>query len=193
MNKLILLPFFLVLFLWQCSRQKQSNYHVDQFWGTTLNGEKIQLKEVQARRIALNVYSPTCVPCYKELPALHHIYAQMQKAGAGQMYLAIDPDTILDDTEGLSEQKKIQQSIQIMKKEKQKRQIEIPILIMSKPFIVQPQGGLITGTPETLLFDTQPLALFYNFIGPISEEKLESAIINDPRVIFFKRTFGGLL
>ena len=78
---------FLVVILLSCSTHKQSNFHVEKFVGVTLEGQEVAMRELTARRIALNVYSPTCVPCYKELPALHYLYDEMQKKQAGKLYI----------------------------------------------------------------------------------------------------------
>jgi len=50
----------------------------------------------------------------------------------------------------------------------------------------------MTGRPETLLFKTNPLILYYNFIGPLSEEKDISIIQNQNKIKFFKLMLGGV-
>ncbi|MEM7179793.1 MAG: TlpA family protein disulfide reductase [Spirochaetota bacterium] len=181
----------IVFFLFSCSTHKQSNFHVEKFVGVTLDGKEVVIRNLNARRVALNVYSPTCVPCFKELPALHYLYDEMQKNKAGELYIVVDPYSLQDGQETKSAATALRSAQAMMQLEKEKRGIRIPILIMKPPFAVKPEGGLVTGTPETLLFDTKPLSLFYNFIGPLSEAQEISEITQEPRVVFFKRMFAG--
>ena len=78
-----------------------------------------------------------------------------------------------------------------MEKEVLEKKIELPILIMKRPFRVSQGDGLITGRPETLLFKMNPLILYYNFIGPISEGNETKFIENENKVKFFKLMLGG--
>lgn len=106
--------------------------------------------------------------------------------------MVVDPYSIVDSSENKSFEEVYPQAVQLMQEEVIKRNITLPVIIMRPPFKVTPGGGLITGTPETLLLKTNPLILYYNFIGSISEKESIEAIQNDLKVKFFKRTVGGI-
>lgn len=190
---LILNIFLLILGVFafgSCNSQRVSNLNVAQFEGFDLNGKLIKLDEIPASRIALNVYSPTCVPCVKEIPVLNHVYREISKNESLKFYMVVDPALLIENP-AIPESEQIKQATEIMKKEVIDKKIELPILIMKSPFKVIPEGGLITGTPETLLFKTKPLTLYYNFIGPISEKSELSEIQKENKVKFFIKTLGG--
>jgi hypothetical protein len=109
----------------------------------------------------------------------------------GEFYMVVDPTLLVEDAK-LSQEELEKKAISIMQMEVQKRNIELPILVMREPFRVDPQKGLVTGTPETLLFKTSPLRLYYNFLGSISEKTDPIEIEKDSRVKFFMRTLGGI-
>ncbi|MCB1157275.1 MAG: TlpA family protein disulfide reductase [Leptospiraceae bacterium] len=159
--------------------------------GRDLQGKTIHLATIQkVDRIALNVYSPTCIPCVKELPALDYLHREIQKNQRGLLYLVVDPFNVTDLEEGTDFERAYTEAAKVMKEEVQKRNIQIPVLIMKKPFEVKPGTGLITGTPETLLFETRPLNLYYNFVGPISEAMDIPQLEKDTKILFFKKVFG---
>jgi thiol-disulfide isomerase/thioredoxin len=191
MKNFTLFLVFLFLLL-GCGAKKKSNLDVDKFTGTTLSGEKIVFTELKMQRVVWNVYSQTCVPCFKEIPALNYIQTEMKRQNLGQIYMVVDPAQIFDNTQKLSKDAVFQKVKEIMTLEKTKRNIELPIVVMDEPFKVTPGEGFVTGTPETLLFKTSPFILYYNFIGSVSDkEKLED-IIADPKVHFFIRLLGGV-
>jgi thiol-disulfide isomerase/thioredoxin len=185
------LYFYLVL-CFGCGTYQESNLGVEKFTGVDLGGNFIELSKLSTPRIAINVYSPTCIPCYKEIPTLNHLYEEMEKTGQGKFFLVVDPITVVEDGEGLSSEDREKKSIQIMQEEVKKRGIKPPVLVMKPEFRVTPGTGLITGTPETLIFRTGPLRLYYNFIGSISEKQTEEEILNDSKVKFFKKVLGGM-
>lgn len=185
------LYYFLLLFFLSCTAKTESNLHVDQFQGTNLSGETKFLKDINSPRVVLNVYSPTCVPCFKEIPTLNYLYREMKSKSMGEFYMVVDPTLLVEDAK-LSQEELEKKAISIMQMEVQKRNIELPILVMREPFRVDPQKGLVTGTPETLLFKTSPLRLYYNFLGSISEKTDPIEIEKDSRVKFFMRTLGGI-
>ena len=179
------------LFLFSCSTRVVSNFDVSQYEGVTLTGETIRLSEAKVPLVGLNIYSSTCVPCVKEIPTLNYLYLKITEGKLGELYLVVDPYQIVEGSETLAVEEVFAKANQLMKMEVTKHSISLPVLLMKKPFTVDPKKGLITGTPETLLFKTSPLVLFYNFIGPISEKQKLEDIQTDNKVKFFLRMFGG--
>lgn len=191
--KSIVCCFFLIVgSVISCRTEKHSNLDVDSFVGVDLEGNSKILKEMNSPRLAINVYSPTCVPCFKEIPTLNYLRKEMVRTGLGEFFMVVDPYSITDQLEEVPFESIYEEAKKIMKEEVTKRGIELPILIMKPPFKVTPGKGLITGTPETLLFKTKPLILYYNFIGSISENENSEEIQNDLKVKFFKRVLGGI-
>ncbi len=183
--------FFLFLFF-GCEVSQSSNLGIENFKGYLLNGNLVTLQSLTYPRVVLNVYSPTCVPCYKEIPTLNLIHQELEKTRFGKLYIAIDPYLILENVGNHNEETIYQEAAKIMLEEVRKRNIQADVLIMKPPFQVTPRGGLITGTPETLLFKTNPLRLYYNFIGSISEKTNPEEIQNDSRYKFFMKILGGI-
>ncbi|TQE76153.1 TlpA disulfide reductase family protein [Leptospira noguchii] len=174
-----------------CALSEQSNLGIQEFQGITLDGQPVRLSEVKASRLILNVYGPNCVPCIKEIPALNYLYQEMQKDPKVQFYMAVDPSLFFDNSEVMSEDEMLTKVIPLVKDEIQRYKIQVPILLMKKPFQVSRTNSIITGTPETLLFKTKPFILYYNFIGPISEEENPQRLIVDQKILFFKRMAGS--
>ncbi|TGK17420.1 TlpA family protein disulfide reductase [Leptospira fluminis] len=174
-----------------CAPSEQSNLGVQAFEGLTLDDKPVRLSEVSADRIALNVYGPNCVPCIKEVPVLNHLYSELEGNPRIKFYMVVDPTVFVDNPEQMTEEEIIREAKVQMGSEIRKYGIKLPVLIMKKPFRISRNQGLVTGTPETLLFKTKPLVLYYNFIGPISEESDSSAIQKDRKVMFFKRMVGS--
>ena len=106
--------------------------------------------------------------------------------------MVVDPYSIVDEDKNLPFHDAYSLARKTMEEEVSKHNILLDVIIMKKPFKILPQKGLITGTPETLLLKTDPLVLYYNFIGPISSGKEEGKLQNDPKVLFFKRMMGGI-
>jgi thiol-disulfide isomerase/thioredoxin len=184
--------FLLTAFLANCYSQKQSNFDVSLYEGLDLLGKPIVLAELPLRRLAINVYAPTCIPCVKEIPALNYLFQEVNKDKSLGLYMVVDPYDIVPDAEPTSSFDELYPKAKaIMEKEVSEKKIDLPILIMKRPFRVSQGDGLITGRPETLLFKTKPLILFYNFIGPISEEKELNLIQTENKVKFFKLMLGG--
>ncbi|EQA36949.1 antioxidant, AhpC/TSA family [Leptospira inadai serovar Lyme str. 10] len=175
-----------------CAPSEQSNLGVQSFEGVTLDGQTIRLSDIQAERIALNVYGPNCVPCIKEVPVLNYLYKDLASNPRIKLYMVVDPTVFVDSPEKMTEEQIIKEANIQMREEIRKYGIKLPVLIMKKPFRISRNDGLVTGTPETLLFKTKPLVLYYNFIGPISEESDVLAIPKDGKVIFFKRMAGSV-
>ncbi len=188
----ILIFLLILLTSFNCRTKRVSNFYLDSFAGKDLEGKEIQFRDLNFPRIALNVYSPTCIPCFKEIPTLNYLREEMLKSHLGEFFMVVDPFSIVDESENKSFEEIYPKAVQLMKEEVKNRNITLPIIIMRPPFKVTPGNGLITGTPETLLLKTNPLILYYNFIGSISEKDTMEAIQNDLKVKFFKRTVGGI-
>jgi hypothetical protein len=184
----------LVLFIFgmDCRTKRESNLNVQTFVGVDLTGKEVSLKDEKTPRVAINVYSPTCIPCFKEIPSLNYLRNEMLNSKLGEFYMVVDPYSIVDGMDGKPFEDVYPEAMRVMKEEVKNRKIDLPILIMKPPFKVTPGEGLITGTPETLLFKTNPLILYYNFIGSISEQESLEDLKNDLKVKFFKRIIGGI-
>ena len=186
---------FVSVFLIQCTASKQSNLNVHLFSGVDTEGKTVRLSDIKdVRRVALNVYSPTCVPCYKEIPTLNYLYKEYSSGNHLKFFMVVDPYLITESAPTENEEAVTAKASAIMKEETAKRKIALPVLMMKRPFQVvsgQNSTALITGTPETLLFKTDPLILYYNFIGAVSEKEKEEEIAADAKVKFFKSIAGA--
>ncbi|WP_246838069.1 TlpA family protein disulfide reductase [Leptospira levettii] len=185
------LSLLISLCLINCAPAKSSYFGETLFVGVTADGEEINFANLAKDQIAMNVYSPDCVPCWKEIPALNLLYAEIQNKFPNKaIYMVVDPYQIVPDvTDELPFGQVYQMAKERMKVEIKNRNIQIPIIFMKKPFRVK-EGGLVTGTPETLLFETKPLRLYYNFLGSISELTTKETIEKDPKFNFFRYQFG---
>lgn len=181
-----------------CAKEKMVNFSAEKYEGISLEGEIVHLANINASRLALNVYSPTCVPCVKEIPTLNFLYHEFKdreaktvsgKNAGVKLYMVVDPYTVVPDSERMEESSVIPQAIKIMQREVLQKKIDLPVLVMKKPFTVA-DNWLVTGTPETLLFHTNPLVLYYNFVGSISEETNPEKLKLDTKVSFFKKMLG---
>ena len=186
--------FFLLGFFLSCLSNTSNQMGLGKLSGTWLNtGEKLALSELPHQVIALNIYSPNCVPCIKELPTLHRIQERLSKDPRFAIYIGVDPilvsDSVASDSEqGVADTR--ERAIAIMKKEIIQHNIKIPVIILDPPFRVSSES-FVTATPETILIRTNPWNIYYNFIGAISEEKLPSDIDSDPKVKFFFSAMGA--
>jgi hypothetical protein len=189
-NILILLLILTTSF--NCRTKRVSNFYIDSFAGKDLLGKEIEFRDLNFPRVAINVYSPTCIPCFKEIPTLNYLREEMLRSHLGEFFMVVDPYSIVEGSENKTFEEVYPLAVRLMQEEVSKRNITLPIIIMRPPFKVTPGAGLITGTPETLLLKTNPLILYYNFIGSISEKETIEAIQNDLKVKFFKRTVGGI-
>lgn len=185
------LLFVLLYFLLFCSPKVESNFGVDKYEGVYLDERTIKFSELEYERIAFNVYSPTCIPCIKEIPALNYIHSMIPDKKKSVIFMVVDPYFIVENSENKKLEEVFRQAKEIMQKEVKTRKIEFPVILMKKPFQVNPEGGLIIGTPETLLFKNRPFTLYYNFIGPISEIGEVINLEKDAKVRFFLRMIGG--
>ena len=183
----------LFFFLVHCYAKVESNFNIDQWQGLDLQGNTVILKDLNYKRIALNVYSQTCKPCIEEIPTLNYLDSEIKKDKSLKLYLVVDPYDITEKNRTETFSVVYPLATKIMQEEKTKRSIQAEILIMQPPFKISPppEQGLITGRPETLLFKTNPLLLYYNFIGPISTSKEIQDIQKEAKVLFFLKMLGG--
>lgn len=180
------------LFHLGCLKQESNQLGLGEWKAVFLDSqEEIVLAELPRQILALNVYAPDCVPCWKEIPTLHRILDRISKDERLGLYMIVDPQLILGASEpvlpGTDDWEKARS---IMLEEKMKRGIRLPILFMLPPFQVQDEG-FVTGTPETILVRTKPWNIYYNFIGSISEKSTVEEIDRDPKVQFFLSMIGG--
>ncbi|MCB1138994.1 MAG: redoxin domain-containing protein [Leptospiraceae bacterium] len=153
-----------------------------------LGGQDLELKSIQSRGIVLNFYSPTCVPCIEELPALHILQQQAEALGI-QMYLAVTPDLESNGVDPLKASSKpgFEEVYPLLRErlEQDIRQygIEVPIIVLKPPFEIKEKGP-VTGTPETVFLMTSPLRLHYNLVGPISLGQNQEEVLSSSRFQF---------
>jgi hypothetical protein len=154
-------------------------------------GESISLADLPHSVIALNVYAPNCIPCWKEIDVLNRINARLSKDENFGIYMIVDPQLVAESVEGFSDGGDFMKyATEIMKREHKERNIQMKIILMEPPFRVS-NASFVTGTPETILVRTNPWNIYYNFIGAISDEKEISKIDNDPKVKFFFSSLGA--
>ena len=163
-----------------CRPTLESNFDVARWQGKRLDsGATVRLADLRNRRVVINVYSPTCAPCVQELPAINLLYRRLNKLGI-PVFLVVDsrpPAHFPEDGTAARLVERLRQDVARFR-------IEAPVLMMGPEFRVAPRDGLISGNPETLIFDTGPLRLRYNFIGPISRAQTEAELQADPRFQF---------
>lgn len=180
-----------------CSPAYRSNLGVESWSGTTLAGEKVRFSDLKAKGVILNFYSPTCGPCIEELPAIEEYYEEAERRGIA-MFVVVEADleknglagnpaqgggkdgpsgsnvgkdgagSTPGTTTAAADEATVRQLLgERMKADIAKYHMKVPVVIMDRPFTIRPDG-LVTGTPETMLFYTAPFRLAYNFIGPLS-------------------------
>ena len=155
--RIILLLSSVLLFV--CRPQAISNFGVEDWYAYDLNYKQVKFAALpQKKRLILNFYSPTCVPCIKELPALELLYRKAHSKDL-IMFLALVPQLDLDSKESSADKldfrEKHSKLAQIIRKDIYRYGISIPFVIMSENFRVGPQE-LVQATPETLFFVRRP-------------------------------------
>lgn len=182
--------FFLLFFLLnQCAKVQVSNLGVETWKLRDDDGKTLSIQDLPGERIAINVYSPTCVPCVEEIPALNAIRDEIATNRNFHIVMAVDTSQWITTGIKESDDDIFQKARTEMKTEIAKRGIRLPVYYFLPPLRVGPQE-IITGTPETLLFQKNPTRLFYNFLGPISTVSDPKEVTKDLKYKFFKRVFG---
>jgi thiol-disulfide isomerase/thioredoxin len=177
--------FLFLFFLIQCAPQSPPNLGIETWVLEDESGNTFHLPEREWEHLALNFYSQTCMPCIREIPALNWASEQLTNPNH-KIWMVVDPTGIAGEDDF---QKAMPIAKEIMKQEVSKRGIKLPIFFIHPPFEVK-QSGLVTGTPETLIFKKNPFQLFYNFIGPISEAESIASLEKDSKMKFFLRIMG---
>ncbi len=159
------------------------NFRLELLKGRDLQGNPVDFTSFP--KVVVNFYSPVCVPCIEELPALH-LMAEELTAKNVPLYMVVEgnpeahevyPDS--DDPESVY--KAIRDRIH---KDTVRYGITLPVVVLDPAFRVSPEYGLITGTPETLIMQNNPLRILYNFIGPVSRYHSPEEIRADSRFQF---------
>ncbi|GEM_PF-1462885 len=177
-----------LLFAVHCRPGVHTSPEILSLEGRTLEGQDLPLKSVQSRGIVLNFYSPTCIPCIEELPALHMLYNQAQSLGI-EMYLAVTPDLESNGVDILKASSKpdFQEMYPLLKQrleqDIQRYNIRIPMMVLKPPFEIKEQGP-VTGTPETIFLMTDPLRLHYNLVGPVTTGQSDEEVLSSSRFQF---------
>jgi hypothetical protein len=91
-NILILLLILTTSF--NCRTKRVSNFYIDSFAGKDLLGKEIEFRDLNFPRVAINVYSPTCIPCFKEIPTLNYLREEMLRSHLGEFFMVVDPCSI---------------------------------------------------------------------------------------------------
>ena len=188
-----------LLFFVFCRPKLSSNFGVREWVGYDLAYKQIRFDELKTNGLVLNFYSPICLPCLAELPALEQVYERLQKKNIA-MYIALSSQLSINGIEATNVEKmsdmvdeeidgeekfklRHKKIAERMKKDQRDYKILIPIIVMYDDFKIA-SNELVQATPETLLFKTKPLRLRYNFIGPLSTAKSQKALLEDSRFNF---------
>jgi thiol-disulfide isomerase/thioredoxin len=147
---------------------------------------------VDAPHLLLNFYSPTCIPCIEELPALHILYQRARERGI-PFYIVVEgnpeshglPSAVTDEEAYRSIRDRLMQDVK-------RYNIAIPMAVIDGGITVMGGGGLITGTPETIILSTNPLTLRYNFVGPVSSTHNPDEMERDSRFQFILNRLESL-
>lgn len=186
----------LVLGTSACRPERISNFSVEQFQGRTLSGEPVRLADLDGPLLIANVYSPTCIPCIQELPALNQLYAAAREAGVPMFLIAEnDPEEFgLEDRVAADapEEERFEAVAARLKQDVLAYGIQPPVLVMDESFVVGPDQ-LVTATPETLYFRQRPFAVEYNFVGPVSIREDPAELAGDTRMQFALQKLSDLL
>ncbi len=174
-----------------CTPARSSFFGEPEWVGVGFSGNEVVLDTLPYSRLVINVYSPDCVPCWKEIPALNYIESEWFKGRSDiKFYIAVDPYQILTEISETASWEEVYPKAKVrMLEEVKNRSIGAEMLFLKKPFQVS-QSSLVTGTPETLLFETRPLRLYYNFIGSITEETDPKLLATDRKLQFLKHQIG---
>ena len=164
--------------------------------GRDLAGNPVDFSHLDSPRFVLNFYSPTCQPCIEELPALGMFYRTLKEKGI-PVYIVVEGRP---DSHGLmpvadTDVERIYTVIRDrLEEDVAKYGIEVPMVVLDPSVQMSSSSGLITGTPETLIFHTSPLSLEYNFLGPIASSENRQEVLSETRYQFaLKKALGETL
>jgi len=141
----------------------------------------------------INFYSPTCQPCIEELPALEILHRELKKKGI-PFYIVVEGNPESHGLPRVASKQELFRSIrERLKKDIGKYDISIPMVVLDPSIPVVGEGGIITGTPETLLLATHPITIRYNFVGPVaSRSGSEEEILSDSKFEFVLQRIRSL-
>lgn len=191
------------LFSLGCLPQESRQFGIQEWKAESLDsGEVVDFRNTSWKAFAVNIYGRNCPPCDKEIPTLNWIYNRLTGTPYG-IVMAVDPLLILEQSLGGSNNKErtkknltdltpkdwslIRATLQ---RDKQEKNIQVPIYLMLSSSFRVGQQNFITGTPETILVQTNPWKIYYNFIGSLSEKNQPIEIEKDPKVLFFLSKLG---
>jgi thiol-disulfide isomerase/thioredoxin len=168
-----------------CEKPEKENFRIQLLKGRDLNGSVVDFTSVKESRFVINFYSPVCVPCIEELPALQMLSDELSRKNI-PVYIAVEGNPEVHEV--FPEQNDPESVYQAIRKRIQedavRYNIKIPVVILDPAFKISPESGLITGTPETLIMDGSPMHIRYNFIGPVSRFHNASEVYADTRFQF---------
>lgn len=178
-----------------CRQDREPAFHTDSWRGKTLEGKPVQFSSLDSKRVVLNFYSPTCQPCIDELPALNTLAERLEREGI-PLYMVVESwpeahglplsnEAPMDQIEAAL-RKRIQEDVD-------QYNIKPTIVLMHPDFKINNEFGLVTGTPETLIFQVDPFELKYNFIGPLSTNHSVGQVEEDSRLFFAYRKATGAI
>ncbi len=169
-----------------CRPAERTHFDVANWQGELLNGKEVRFAGLAAGGVILNVYSPTCVPCIEELPALDRLFEIAREKDLA-MYIVADgrPEAHGMDIESNAAPEEARAALLArLNADVTRYKIRIPLVVMDAKFRVAPRDGLVSGTPETLLFRTNPFVLEYNFVGPVAGTNKPAEFEADSRFQF---------
>ena len=144
--------------------------------------QPIYFAKISGNGLVLNFYSPSCVPCVEELPALEALYRDGQKQGT-PVFLVVFAELLdslvdsekkpRDDQENQSQNENVanlstnlgpgkgllhQARLALLQKDMQRRNIRIPMVLLDAEFAIIENSAVrpvITGTPENDFFSRE--------------------------------------
>lgn len=175
-----------LLILLSCRPGVHSNLGVENWSGRLLDGSSIRFSEVEAPGLLVNFYSPICQPCIEEIYALEALGRRAAEMDI-PLFIALENrpsthgiDTIDDEAD---EEVRFQAIREAMLRDIERYGIDGTVVIMDDEFRISSRS-IVTGTPETLFFSTDPLILEYTFLGPVSTRKDPEGLAADSRYQF---------
>jgi len=171
----------IALVLTTCCNKTEVTKTPTQWHGVTLDGNLIHFSKLSGNGLILNIFSHSCAPCLKELPALDILAEEAARYGVST-YLVADGNPI---AHGISPPPDGQPDLskQILKKKlietRTKFNIKIPIVIMEPSIDLVSKSGFVTALPVTFLFKTGTMQLSELHSGPLSTLTARDEILNE--------------
>ena len=173
----------LVSFCFNCQKSSAIGHITSDWHGTTTEGKEIALQDLTGNGFVVNFYSPICVPCVKEIPALELLYKQAEQQNTPMRILVFSElldSMVATNVDSVSLRR---EKIEILREDAQRRGILVPVILLAEEIKIAESS--IEGTPETIYFqgvgERSPV---YNFIGPITFQQEPTQIRQDARFQF---------